>query len=420
MTVALVAAGLIIIGYLTSYVVTVYSLAVYIDPDEVDHLFPNIPRSKQQFLARMAADPRLFRQIAMVYRSFALLVIAVSTVHLVDYLVPVTLTNRPYFYPVIVVVLWIVHLTSAEYLPRRSSRRAINRGLVRHFWMIKIIYYIFFPIVKMYRNALRRIHKQERVTEEEKDELVERAIEMLAEEAGIGEPIVEKDEKEMIGQIFLLDQTTVREIMIPRPDVVAIDRNMEFKEIQQLVLEDGHSRYPVFEESIDKVIGMLYVKDLFSKMPEPGQKFTIDKYLRKPYFVPESKIIGELLTEFKTRRLHIAIVVDEYGGVAGLVTLEDIIEEIFGEIRDEHDLERDEFTRLADGSYLVSAGMLVEKLQDELDTDYESGDIDTVGGLIYNLVGSVPTEGQQVSWNELDFQVEKVEGQRIRLLRVRR
>lgn len=420
MTTVIITGGLIIIGYLTSYVVTMYSLAVYIDPDEVDHLFPNIPRSKQQFLVSMAADPRLFRQIAMVYRSFALLVIAVSTVHLFEHFVPVTFVERPYFYPLIVVVLWLVHLVFAEYLPRRASRKAINRGLVRHFWMIKIVYYIFFPIVNMYRGALRRIHKQEQVTEEEKDELVERAIEMLAEEAGIGEPIVEKNEKEMIGQIFLLDQTVVREIMVPRPDVVGIDRDMQFKDIQKLVLEDGHSRYPVYEGSVDKIIGMLYVKDLFSKMPEPGQKFVIDKYLRKPYFVPETKIIGELLTEFKTRRLHIAVVVDEYGGVAGLVTLEDIIEEIFGEIRDEHDLERDEFTKLADGSYLVSAGMLVEKLQDELETDYEQGDIDTVGGLIYSLVGSVPSEGQQVSWNDLDFQVEKVEGQRIRLLRVRK
>jgi magnesium and cobalt transporter len=278
---------------------------------------------------------------------------------------------------------------------------------------------IFLPVVQLYRLALKRSGESSPVTEEEKEEIVERAIETLAEEAGIGEAIVEGDEKEMIGQIFQLDQTVAREIMVPRIDIMAIEKSMSFKDIRALILRDGHSRYPVYEGTIDTIVGLIYVKDLFNRMPEPGEEFVLTRYLRKPYFVPESKVIGELLTEFKAKHLHIAIVVDEYGGVAGLVTLEDIIEEIFGEIQDEHDLEEAEFSELPDGRYRVSASMMMEKLQDLFDTDFEQEDYDTVGGLIYDLVGSVPTEGQKIKWNQLELEVEKVEGQRILYVQVR-
>jgi len=285
--------------------------------------------------------------------------------------------------------------------------------------MITLVYVIFLPIVKLYRLALKRSGENFPVTEEEKEEIVERAIETLAEEAGIGEAIVEEDEKEMIGQIFQLDQTVAREIMVPRINITAIEKSMSFKDIRAVILKDGHSRYPVHDGTIDKIIGLIYVKDLFNRMPEPGEEFVLTKYLRKPYFVPESKVIGELLTEFKAKHLHIAIVVDEYGGVAGLVTLEDIIEEIFGEIQDEHDLEEAEFSELPDGRYRVSASMMMEKLQDLFDTDFEQKDYDTVGGLIYDLVGSVPAEGLKIKWHEFEFEVEKVEGQRILYVKVR-
>jgi len=185
----------------------------------------------------------------------------------------------------------------------------------------------------------------------------------LAEQAGINEAIIEADEKEMIGHIFLLDQTVVREIMSPRMDITAVEMSEGFDKIQEIVRLDGHSRYPVFQDSIDRITGILYVKDLFNKMPKPGEEFVMAKYLRKPFFVPESKVIGDLLREFRIKKLHIAVVVDEYGGVSGLVTLEDILEEIVGEIQDEYDSEEAMFIKLSDGRYLVDASLPVDELQ---------------------------------------------------------
>lgn len=410
----------IVICYFTAYLISLYSRAVYIDPDEVDQIEPG-PASRQlKFLMRLADDPRTFVQIAVVYKTSALIVVTVLTTVLLE-----GLSSQLGLVPYLLIVpglaaIWITYVMVVEFLSRRASRRAVNPRMLRRVWIIASIYYVCYPVLWVYRRAIERAHASQPVSEEEKEEIVERAIETLAEEAGIGETIVEDDEKQMIGQIFLLDQTVVREIMIPRIDITGIERGMSFKSIRQLVLKDGHSRYPVFDKAIDKIVGLVYVKDLFSNMPEPGEKFMIENYLRDPYFVPETKIIGELLQEFKSKRLHIAIVVDEYGGVAGLVTLEDILEEIFGEIQDEHDTEVAEFYKLADGRFRVSAGLMVEKLQDYLDIDYPQGEYDTVGGLIYDLVGSVPTEGQTVRWHEIEFELERIEGQRIVSVTVRK
>lgn len=407
--------GILVIGicYFTAYLISLYSRAVYIDPDEVDQIDPGQATRQLRFLIRLADDPRTFVQIAVVYKAAALIVVTVLTTVLLEGLSS-RLGLAPYLLVVpVLALIWITYVMVVEYLTRRASRRAVSPRMLRHVWIIASIYYMCYPVLWIYRRALGRAQESQPVSEEEKEEIVERAIETLAEEAGIGETIVEDDEKQMIGQIFLLDQTVVREILVPRIDITGIEKGMSFKSIRQLVLKDGHSRYPVYDKTIDKIVGLVYVKDLFSNMPEPGEKFVIENYLRNPYFVPETKIIGELLQEFKDKRLHIAIVVDEYGGVAGLVTLEDIIEEIFGEIQDEHDAEESEFYKLPDGRFRVSAGLMVEKLQDYLDIDYPQGGYDTVGGLIYDLVGSVPTEGQKVRWHQIEFEMERIEGQRI-------
>ena len=409
----------IIILYFVAYIVSLYSLAVYIDPDDIESLLSEVSKMKRDFLRRLADDPQGFMQISRVFKSFVLIISSAITYKVAS---PFILHPDISVYVQITAALllvWVIYLFFVEYLPRRKSRLAINEKMTRYLWMISIVYFAFYPLVSGLRKILKRISIDTKVTEEEKEEIVERAIETLADQAGINETLVEENEIEMIGQIFQLDQTVVREIMIPRIQIMAIEKGMAFKDIRSLVLKDGHSRYPVYDETIDNIIGLIYVKDLFNNLPEPGETFVITKLLRTPYFVPETKIIGKLLSEFKSKHLHIAMVVDEYGGVAGLVTLEDIIEEIFGEIRDEHDWEQDEFSPMTDGSYLVDGKLLVEELQEKLNTNYEQGDYDTVGGLIYHLVGSVPKVAQKIKWHDIEFEIDKIEGQRIVSVKVK-
>ena len=411
--------AIILFGYLTGYLVSLYSLAVYIDPDEVDSLLPKITRARREFVKKLASDPRAFTQMAVVYKSFVLVLLTACAIAIMRSSIAEGNALRPFLTVFGALFIWLSYILFVEYLPRRSSRRAISMRMASHLWIISGIYTLFFPIVTLYRRALRGGPLDKPITDDDKEEIVERAIETLADDAGIGETIVEEDEKEMIGQIFQLDQTVVREIMIPRVDICGIDKSMNFDDIRRLIHETGYSRYPVFEESIDKIVGLIYVKDLFNRMPKRGEAFSIDKYIRPPFLVPESKVIGKLLREFKVKRMHIAIVMDEYGGVSGIVTLEDIIEEIFGEIHDEHDQARDDVRRIGEGNYIVSANLLVEKLQDYLQTDHDQGDYDTVGGLIYDLVGSVPPEGKTVQWNDVEFEIDKVDGQRIVQVKVR-
>jgi CBS domain containing-hemolysin-like protein len=420
MTADWIAVVMVVVGYFLAYGTSLYAISMHIDPDEIRQLIPKVSNRRRRFLERLSQDPRAFVQTAMLFRSLALIAITGCSIIVLQSLAQ-TLAVRTWIVLVLgLTLVWLLFVYFVEYLPRRASRKSISSSMNRHFWLVSILYTILLPVVRAYRALLLRGRTREVVTEEEKEDIVERAIETLAEEAGIDERIVEEDEKEMIGQIFLLDQTIVREIMIPRIHMTAINRNMTFPEIRELVAKDGHSRYPVYEDSIDAIVGLIYVKDLFNRMPQPGERFAIDDYLREPYFVPETKVIGELLREFRVKSLHIAVVVDEYGGVAGLVTLEDIIEEIVGEIRDEHDYESDMFSQLPDGRYRVSASMPVEELQELMAVEYDQGDNDTVGGLIYDLVGSVPNEGQLIHWHDIQFEVSRVEGQRIVDVLVRR
>lgn len=406
-------------AYVSAYIVSVYALAMYIDPDDLKGLFPKLSRRRRELFEKITDDPRVFVQIAAVYKSFALVLIAGSLYFLLAGAENGDAIQAHVRLVIALVVAWFVFVIVVEYLPRLSSRTVFGPRTLGAFWLVVLIYVLFSPLVNLYRRSLARSSVASRVSEEDKEEIVERAIETLADHAGIGEAIVEEDEKEMIGQIFRLDQTTVREIMIPRIDMVAIERSSSFSSIRELAKRDGHSRYPVYDGTIDKVVGLLYLKDIFNTMPQPGEVFEIDKYLRPPFLVPESKIIGELLKEFKSNKRHIAIVIDEYGGVAGLITLEDILEEIVGDIQDEHDKEEAELVSLGGHEYRVEGGVLLDKFLGEIGLEYDHDEFETVGGLMYDLFGSVPKAGEHVRWHNLDMEVLRLRGQRIVSIKVR-
>jgi CBS domain containing-hemolysin-like protein len=228
--------------------------------------------------------------------------------------------------------------------------------------------------------------------------------------------VVEAAEREMIESVFDLGDTIVREVMVPRTDVVVIERGKTVRQALNLLLRSGFSRVPVIGDSTDDVVGVAYLKDLVKKeRAEGGGSLKVDECMRTARFIPESKPVDELLREMQSELGHIAIVVDEYGGTAGLVTLEDLVEEVVGEITDEYDREAPAVEALPDGSLRVTARLPVEDLEDRYGVELPHEDVDTVGGLMASLLGRVPIPGAVVTVSGLELVAESAKGRRNRI-----
>jgi len=228
--------------------------------------------------------------------------------------------------------------------------------------------------------------------------------------------VVEQSEREMIESVFDLGDTIVREVMVPRTDIVVIERGKSVKQTLTLLLRSGFSRIPVVGDNTDDVLGVVYLKDLVKReRAEGGSAVKVEEVMRPARFIPDSKPIDELLREMQQERLHIAVVVDEYGGTAGLVTLEDLVEEVVGEITDEYDREAPAVESLADGSSRVTARYPVEDLEELYGVNLPHEDVDTVGGLMASLLGRVPIPGATVETNGLVLIAESAKGRRNRI-----
>ena len=224
---------------------------------------------------------------------------------------------------------------------------------------------------------------------------------------------IEEDERAMIHSIFELGDTVVREIMVPRPDMIAVDESATLRELVNEVIEHGYSRIPVYRETRDDIVGVVYAKDLLKRLAmRPGGTRWND-LIREPTFVPETKRVDDLLRTLQERTVHLAIVVDEYGAMVGLVTIEDILEEIVGEIVDEHDHEAPLIEMLDDGHVRVDARLPVDELNELMDTELPDEDWDTVGGLVLGTLGRVPAEGETLDIDGLHIFTERVQGRRV-------
>ncbi len=231
--------------------------------------------------------------------------------------------------------------------------------------------------------------------------------------------VVEYGEREMISGILEMTDKTVREVMVPRIDVVAIEANGTVGELIDLVVKHGHSRIPVYEESMDNIIGVVYAKDLLRETTRNGDRRRIRSLMREPYFTPEVKHVGELLKEMQERKVHMAVVVEEHGGVAGIVTFEDLIEEIVGPIRDEYDVgEQEEVQFLNDSEVLLNARFPVDDIKELLHIDVGETESDSVGGLVYERLGEIPEVGATIQLGEATLIVEQVRRQSIQLVRI--
>ena len=228
------------------------------------------------------------------------------------------------------------------------------------------------------------------------------------------------DERRLLRSVVDFGDTLVREVMTPRPDIVAIQADATIDDLRKLVQEQEYSRLPVYTTNLDNIVGLIVVKDLI-QMPEvPPATHPVSEIMRPAAFVPETKRVADLLREFQRRRFQLAIVVDEYGGTAGLVTVEDVVEELVGEIRDEYDSEADPIVREADHTYVFSAKVAIGEIADRLGVEIEDGGFETVGGFVLTRVGRVPATGERFVFDGLEIEVLEAERRRIHKVRIRR
>jgi putative hemolysin len=328
--------------------------------------------------------------------------------------------SYPVAFVLVVFVAAIVMLILAELVPetialQHSERLAL--WLARPLALLSVVVMPLVHLMVWLSNTIARLFGAAPrgdlpfVTEEEIKTLVD---------AGEEEGVIQEEEKEMIYSIFELGDTLAREVMVPRIDVVALDVSTPMLEALDAIMKAGHSRIPVYEETIDDVQGVLYAKDLLPYLREGRTDVPLKKVLRQAYFIPETKNASDLLPDLQQRRVHMAIVVDEYGGMAGLVTIEDLLEEIVGEIQDEYDIEEPFVEFISDNEYLFDARVDLDDLNRLMDVALPTDDSDTLGGFIYTELGKVPAVGDRVFFADMGFTVESVAGRRIKKVRVER
>ncbi len=268
---------------------------------------------------------------------------------------------------------------------------------------------------KGFQNWLRMCFR--RLARIEDKENIEKEIQQLIDE-GEQAGLISEDEGEMIQGIFSFRDTIAREIMVPRTDAVFARAETNIADIIQLIIQSGHSRIPVYQENIDNIIGTLHAKDLLNYWGRDD--LDVSTIVRNPYFIPETKKISEVLKDLRDNKSHMAIVIDEYGGTAGILTLEDIIEEIIGDVMDEYDSEMKFIVEHEDGSISVDARLDVEELEDYLQLDLPEGKFESVGGFVISLLGKVPDVDEKITYKDLEMTIESANSRKIERIRVRK
>ena len=308
------------------------------------------------------------------------------------------------------VLLWLL-----EFAAERVVLRKVEHWALRLAPIANLLMGLLTPLTKIPLHLTQDMETADRLvtlSEEEFKSLLDTSE---------SEGMLEQDEHKMISSILRLSETLAREIMVPRIDMLALDVETSFDEAVAELIESGFSRVPVFRDNVDNVIGLLYAKDMLQVQQDGNGEQPLPKLLRPANFIPETKPADELLAEMQAQRIHIAIVVDEYGGVAGLVTLEDIVEEIVGEIQDEYD-EGEEllFEEIEPGEYSFHGRIDLDDFNDIMDSDFDTGEADTLGGLIYTRLGRVPRTGERLQEDEFILTVEKISGRRIHKVNAKR
>ena len=300
-------------------------------------------------------------------------------------------------------------VANAEIISKKIARpiEIISTGLFPLIKFFKIIISVLYYFLRMKKNK-----EKKEITEEDLITLID---------VGKDEGVIEEEEKKMIRNIFEFGDTMVKEVMIPRVDMACIHSDTKLNSILKLIKKVGHSRIPVYEETIDNVIGILYAKDLlgiYEQWYTSKEKFDLKQIMRRAYFVPENKKIDDLLDIFQRDKIQIAIAIDEYGGTAGLVTMEDVVEEVVGEIIDEYDTEIKLFKITEDNTVIADGNISIEKINEILNIEIPENGFETLGGFIFDLLGRVPKKGEKVKYHNLQIIIEQVVKNRIRRVKI--
>ncbi|WP_157064937.1 hemolysin family protein [Thermotalea metallivorans] len=322
---------------------------------------------------------------------------------------------------IVTFVMTLAILIFGEITPKTYAANHPEKVAVRLGRPVELLSYILYPILKVLNAVTSFIIRllggsvardKVLVSEEEIMTLVD-----VGEEAGI----IESQERKMINSIFEIGDIEASEVMVPRIDMIYLEEDASLEEALNVAIEHGYSRIPVIKDTIDNVTGILYAKDLLAysrKAEGQNQETGIKKFIRPAYYVPESKKVNELLKEMQKEKVHIAIVLDEYGGTLGLVTIEDILEEIVGDILDEYDAEIDLIEHLGENSLIVNAKASIEEINEVLHIELPEDEYDSIGGFVFNALGRIPVKDDAIEFDDITIKVLSVHNRRIKQLEI--
>jgi CBS domain containing-hemolysin-like protein len=309
-------------------------------------------------------------------------------------------------------------------IPHAWAKYAGEKILSRTYRLLMLSAFVASPVLhvfKLYDGFVRRLAGVAETTlEEQQEEKQEEFINGLEQRRTEG--VLDEEEQQMIENVLELSDSTADEIMTPRTDIVAVEVNSDLQKILETITTAGHTRVPVYQDNIDNIIGLVYAKDLLAEIGKTSADFELRDKMRKAYFVPETKPLRTLLHEFQNQKLHIAVVLDEYGGTAGVVTLEDILEELVGEITDEYEETPPEPIKKIDQSTIVAdARTYIDDLNDQFELNLpEDEDYETIGGFAFSRLGYIPKTGENFDYNNLKFTIASAEARRIKRIRIQK
>ena len=319
---------------------------------------------------------------------------------------------------IITIILSFFTLVFGELVPKRLAMKYYEKISYATIGVIRGISVITAPFVKLLTSSTNMISRIFGVSESEEEVVTEEEIKMMIAE-GEEKGTIEKGEKQLLNNVFEFNDIIVSEIMTPRTDMYAIDINDNIEDVLNEIDEFKYSRIPVYEENVDDIKGILFVKDILKPLKD-NEKIEINKMIREPYFIPESKDIDELFKEMQQNKVQMAIVIDEYGGTAGLITMEDIIEELVGNIFDEYDEEEIDVKKIDESTYIVSGLLTAYELKKIFEIEIPEGDYETLSGYLLERLGRIPDENEHpvIEDDRLTYKVEEMEDKRIKYVKI--